>query len=145
MKTAVPDTSPAERQGWKWRVHHAIVALTLGLGLTFSAMLFELPLVGKLAWASDVDKKIAAAVDPLKTEVQDLKSAVNEQNTISKAFLAKLAEDSLVYTFDRMCKEEPYSESWRRLNSDYVRFRSDYAKATGREYREMRCNERETR
>jgi hypothetical protein len=140
MNAVVVDTTPSEgKQGWKWRVHHAIASLFVAVGLMGAAMVTGLPLVGQVAWANGVDQKIAAAVKPIEDKVGTLEKAVTDQNAISKAFLARMAEDAIVDTFQRMCRETQYSLEWRKLNSDYVRFRADYARAAGREYVELRC------
>lgn len=138
MNAVVGDTSP-DKHGWRWRMHHAIITLTGAVALIVGALFTGLPLVGQVAWAAEVDKKIAAAVEPISKKVDTLENAVSEQNAISKAFLAKLAADSLVDTLLRMCTLPENSPEWRRLNQDYERFRADYAKAAGREYRELRC------
>lgn len=147
LKMGIPprDADPQKLHRWRTFLGLSVYGLLGSAGLVITAMFVGLPLMGRLAWAEEqdrkVDSKIQAAVAPIERKVDELASKVDAQNQISKAFLAKVAEDSLVDTFAKMCKLEPFSEEWRKLNSDYQRFRDSYETATGRTYRELACRD----
>lgn len=139
------DADPTRLHRWRTFLGLSVYALILLMSVVMTAMIWGLPLVGQVAWASDqdrkTDEKIAKAVNPIAQKVEELSRKVDAQNDISNAFLAKVAEDSLVDTFAKMCKAEPFSDDWRKLNSDYQRYRDNYFLATKRPYRDLSCSD----
>ena len=147
LKKLVPSDGTEGLALQKWRLYIGLSSYCHWMFVVAVSALLSVgvPPIGQLAWANDVerkmDTKIAAAVRPIEEKVAELAEQSKAQNAISNAFLARLAEDSIIETLKRMCDEQLYSPEWRRLNSDYSRFRADYARATGREYRELGCSD----
>lgn len=121
----------------------ALAATMLVVWAIVWAMLFGWPIVGQVAWASDVDKKIEKAVGPLKDEISELKQAVERNNQVSNSLLASVTASQIRATFARLCKETSDAER-ARLNADYDRYLTEYPEYTkGRPFpvESLRCGQ----
>ena len=124
-----------------------IVGLTLWLtvGAVFvivTAMTGGLPLVGQVAWAADVDKKIQETVNPIKAQVSQLENAVKAQTSVSNSLLANITASQIRATYARICAK-PSDAERERLNGDFDRYLAEYPKyADGRNFplESLRCN-----
>ena len=95
-----------------------VIALTSGL-----------PLVGQVAWASDVDKKIAQATKPIEDKVGQLENAVKQQTQVSNSLLANITASQIRATYARLCNK-PNDTERERLSSDLDRYLAEYPKYT---------------
>lgn len=128
----------------------ARVVLGVGLAGTMAATWFilmamttGLPLVGNVAWASDVDKKIADATKPIEQKVGQLEQAVKGQTQVSNSLLANITASQIRATYARLCAKPAPTETERdRLNSDLDRYLAEYPQYTdGRRFpvESLRC------
>lgn len=141
----VPHDATGGKELYNWRLYiglssyaHWLIAMLIS-----AALVTGLPLVGQVAWANDegrkVDAKIAAAIKPIEQKIDEIVSeqqqqtrVLAEQASIAKAFLAKVASDQVIDSYQRMCKQQRYSPDWRNAYNDYARYLRDYETATGR-------------
>lgn len=124
-----------------------VVGLTLWLtvfvvGLIGTSLTSGLPLVGQVAWASDVDRKIKDAVNPIQSQVAQLENTVKAQTDVSNSLLANITASQIRATYARLCAK-PSDVERERLNGDLDRYLAEYPKyAAGRNFPQesLRCN-----
>lgn len=112
----------------------AIIGLALAATMTVTwgvvvALTSGLPLVGQVAWASDVDKKIADATKPIEDKVGKLENAVKAQTQVSNSLLANITASQIRATFARLCAKPTETER-ERLSGDLDRYLAEYPKYT---------------
>jgi hypothetical protein len=135
-----PEDNPKSNRRWRTSVGISIMTLS-GLGtLVFCGLVTGLPLVGKVAWAGDVDKKVSAAVKPLEDRMTKVEAAVNDTTSTTKILLSKLASDQVDALVRRRCKSaDPDEISY--LSKEIRKYQEDYENARGRVYPTPTCEE----
>lgn len=117
--------------------------LTVGaVALIGTAMTSGLPLIGTVAWAGDVDRKIKEAVNPIQAQVSKLENTVSAQTDVSNSLLANITASQIRATYARLCAK-PSDAERERLNGDFDRYLAEYPKYTGgRNFplESLRCN-----
>jgi len=107
----------------------ALWATILTVWAIVVAMTNGLPLLGAVAWASDVDKKVEQAIQPIKTEVSQLKNELAQNTRVSNSLLASVTSSQIRATYARLCKEKSDGER-DRLSGDFDRYLAEYPNYT---------------
>src|SRR5262245_9393124 len=142
--SAVLDASLPKGRGRHRTIIGIGLAATMFLTwMILAAMTTGLPLVGNIAWASDVDKKIADATKPIEQKVGQREQAAKGQTQLSTALLANITASYIRATYARLCAKPTPSETERdRLNGDLDRYLAEYPQYTdGRRFpvESLRC------
>lgn len=126
------DSDPAYRaqlyevrvRDWHWRINHTVLSLVLFCGMLVWALSpAGLPMIGAVAWANATDQKIQAAVNPIKSKVDEI---AQQTKAIKDAQDAKELADlrqKLFETRVAQCKargkgqsdSNPYTDRMREL------------------------------
>ena len=114
--------------------------LTLFL-LVLPAMIVGLPLVGKVAWASDLDQKIAAAVAPVQQAANDAAQSSQDQARETKALKLQLLERDLFTAIIEKCEAKRLGTGVRVWTERLQKLKTDYATMTGYLYDEPDCSD----
>lgn len=124
----------------------AVVALCLFATMLVNwamvvAMFQGLPVIGQVAWASDVDKKVQAAVEPIEQQIGKMQQAVDKQSAVANALMASVAASQVRATYARLCGRSSETER-ERLSADLDRYTGEYESYAGRKFPmdSLRCS-----
>lgn len=134
------NATPAQLRTWRKFVGNLLFSLVLSAVFLGVALTTGVWRIGSIAWASDVKGQIVEAVTPLEQRVQKVETVVSAQTTMTKALLAKLAEDQLVFLIKRRCKSKDADER-EYLTREIGRYSEDYELNKGKRYRPPTCDE----
>lgn len=135
-----PEDDPGSVKRWRRSVGAvSIVSIMVGIFFVFAATT-GVPLAGSLAWAGDVDRKVANAVKPLEDRMTKVETAVTETTSTTKILLAKLASDQIDQLVRRRCRAgDPDEISY--LSKEIRRYQDDYEASRGKTYPIPTCEE----
>lgn len=102
-------------------------------------ILGHIGLVG-FARADDVDKKIAAAVEPIKQEMSEQRTILNEVSQQLKDTLAENKASEIRHLVSRRCKETN-TEERNRIIKEIDRKQEEYKRLRGGERYAITCEE----
>jgi len=136
------DTPSALRQ---WCIKHSIlvsVFVFIVVLFVLPAMLWAVPKLGSLAWSDDIDKKIEAAVEPIrrdienikKKDIQEIKDEVKRSNDTAKDIKASLLASSILNARRQQCDAIATGTSARFWSDRLIDLKADYRKLTGEQF-----------
>lgn len=114
--------------------------LMLFLGV-LPAMLVGLPLIGRVAWASDIDQKIAAAVAPVQQAANDAAKASQDQAKQTRALKMQLLERDIFAAITAKCEAKSRGSGVRFWTERVQQLKGEYQDLTGRAYDEPDCSD----
>lgn len=130
----------AARTG-RWYFHWTTAVIGIVIGLC--AVLFTgVPLLGRVAWADETDRridaKVAVAVGSFQTTVGEIKTQMRDQNELlMEQVIASLGSNICRYNVRR--NKEPDIEERLRITNQINEMRSKFAKFTGYEFNMTDC------
>jgi hypothetical protein len=128
------------KKKWRTTVGNAIFALIFFATFTTTAMIWDIPKLGSLAWGADVDKKISEAVKPIEAKMTSMEATLNQTSSATKQLLAKLAVDQIDQLVKRRCKSQDEDEI-TYLSKEIRRYQDDYRTNRGEVYPAPTCEE----
>ena len=135
-----PPDDPKSQRKWRATIGNAIFGLLLFAVFTTWAMIWDIPKLGSLAWAGDVDKKVASAVLPVESRVTRVERTVAETAQTTKLLLARLSMDQIDQLVKRRCKSRDEDEI-AYLSREVRRYQDDYRVNRGEIYNAPTCEE----
>lgn len=137
------DDSPASLKQWCQR-HALAVACSLGALVLFvlPAMLWAVPKLGSLAWSSEIDRKIEAAVAPIrqdienikKKDIQEIKDAVKLSNDAARDIKASLLASSILNARRQQCDAITSGAPARYWSDRLIELKGEYRRLTGEQF-----------
>lgn len=139
-----PPDDPKARHRWRSTIGNTVFVLILFSGFVSSALFFDLPKIGSVAWANDIDKKVVEkvteAVKPIEQKVSVIESAVKENSQTTKLLMAKVIADQLEQLVRRRCRSGDVDEI-TYLSREIRRYLDDYERSQLRVYPMPTCEE----
>lgn len=109
--------------------------------LVLPAMIFGIPIYGRVARASDIDQKIAQAVAPLQQATEDVAEASQDQARATKALRLQLLERDLVSAIVSKCEARARGVGVRFWTEQIQQLKGEYQDLSGRAYDEPDCTD----
>lgn len=139
------DTRPETVQRWRRNVAVTLMALTVLLTWVTLSLFYDMPPLGKVAIAADVehkiDMKVEAAVEPVKKQIAELSATLKSNTDQSKSLMAAFSYAQLMERVRRRCKSIDIDERDRLLREINI-FLGTYASAADDpNFRPPGCNE----
>jgi len=135
MTLEFPDTTPQDRHGWRWKVHHSILSLAVAVGAIGIALITGLPLLGRVAWADEqdrkIDEKIHVAIQPIETRIVDLSVKQDRMNDLLQRKLQADLDEKIVQTKILQCKAKT-DDAVAYFRQRVQEFVDQYNQLTGR-------------
>lgn len=135
-----PEDDPRSKRRWRATVGSSIFLLGGFAIFTTTALLFDLPKIGSIAWAGDVDKKIDAAVKPINSKLETLETSMDTTAKATKNLLAKVAADQIDQLVRRRCRSSDPDEI-AYLSREIRRYQDDYRMNRPNGYETPTCEE----
>lgn len=127
-----------------YRLRVALVACSAWVTLFLVVMPAFIPWIPfpiKVALASDLDQKIAAAVVPVQQAANDAARASQEQAKETKALKLQLLERDIFTAVIEKCEARRRGNGVRLWTERLQQLKSDYQDLTGRAYDEPDCTD----
>ena len=129
-----------------------LIASTLVACSTFLVVFFGItpalvpgvpsPILGKVAWAGEVDAKIAKAVEPLRREVEDVKKSVDAAARESKKTRIWLLGNEVFKAREKQCEAIKAGDGGTRFWTErLIELREEYLNLAGVSYQLPGCEE----
>lgn len=132
--------SPNATRKWRSTVGYLLLAIFFATTFLATAATTGVPMLGKLAWANEVDKKTQDVIAPLASKLLEIAGAVEQQSKTSKALLAKITADQIDQLVKRRCRSA-VSDEIEYLSKEIRRLGDEYLDLQGRDYRLLTCDE----
>lgn len=132
--------SPTATRKWRSTVGYLLLSIFLATSFLAAAATTGVPLLGKLAWADEIDKKTKEVIAPITTKLIEITSAVEQQSKTSKALLAKITADQIDQLVKRRCRSM-IADEIEYLSKEIRRLGDEYLDLQGRDYRLLSCDE----
>lgn len=144
LDTLLPkdENNPASVKRHRLRV--ALVACASFMSLlfvVFPSLFVGLPQLGKVAWADEVDDKIAQVVEPIRRDVEVIKSAVGEAKQESLRTRIWLLGNEVFKARQEQCNAIKAGSGARFWTERLLELKSEYEALAGRTYDVPSCEE----
>jgi hypothetical protein len=130
------NATPAALVRWRYCIAGGLLVALIGLGYAFSPAGF--------AWASDVDRKIAEAIDtkikPIADEQREQRAVLNRVSQLLTEQLAASVASQIRLNISKRCKSTSAQER-EELAREKDRLQQQYREYKGERYPEPTCSE----
>ncbi len=140
----IPDSHATPRAQRMYRLRVALVACAsfmLVYGFIIPAMFIGFPVLGQLAWANELNTKVAQAVRPIEQKVTAIEGKVDKLDLIVRQQLAVTLATQIREAKRRWCTMSPNSQERDRTQTDIDRLQEEYAGLRGQPYNVLPCTE----
>jgi hypothetical protein len=119
-----------EEELQSWRIRVALVACSSWM-FTFLVMVplmfVGVPPFGSIAWSEDVQKQIERAIEPIQSDINEIKNRIEQQEEVEKRRQVRDLKQKIFETRVAQCnakadkvESNPYSERLSDLQDEYA-------------------------